>query len=164
MAFNEANVRARILTVIKSVDDYGNAYDYARWLNDWNNLRTLFKTEIDNVAQLRGWTIELADIEQTIETFGVHGDGSVQVDYVYRIRGLMSLDDSEGTEKTFVAHALAVVAALDADSKLHTANYEDGANSNFVSEACSRAPFDHRMFAGVLCHVTEITKRVSEMV
>ncbi len=161
---NEANARARIKTVIDAVGSEGAVHDYQRWLKDWNELRTLFKVTIGSVDQLRGWMVTLQDMTQEEEAFGVQGDGVVHVRYAYKMIGIMSVDDSETTEKTFVTKTLDVVQALDQDAQLNSGNYEDGGNSYFVSEACQRTSFDYRMFAGVLCHYVEIIKVVEEMV
>jgi hypothetical protein len=120
---------------------------------------------ISNENILRGWTVTLASMEQDQQTFGAaHGDGSMLVKYVYRIRAFQAVKDDDASEKAFHAKVLAVIAALDADGNLHTANYEGGSSGYFVSEACVHSGFDYRMFAGVLCHFAEITKEVMEMV
>ncbi len=161
---NEAKARAKIKAIVDVVGDEGNVYDYQRWLTDWNALRTLFKVTVGAADQLRGWTVTLQEMSQEDETFGVQGNATVHVRYTYKIIGIMSVDDSEATEKTFTTKALDVVQALDQDTSLNSATYEDGGSSKFVSESCDRVTFDYRMFAGVLCHYVEIFKVVEEMV
>jgi len=165
MAFNEANARALILAAIKGVTNYGKAYDYERWSKKWADLRTIFMTEIGGSNLLRGWIVTLADMNQEQETFGAaHGDKTNVVSYIYRIRGFQACKDSDASEKTFHALALAIIAAIDSDGGLHTGNYEGGASSKFVSEACVSSGFDYRMFAGIPCHFVDISKVVMEMV
>ena len=161
---NEAKARAKIKAIVDATGDEGSVYDYQRWLTDWNALRTLFKVTVGEVNQLRGWMVTLQDMSQEDETFGVQGNATVHVKYTYKIFGIMSVDDSEATEKTFTTKALDVVQALDQNTDLNSATYEGGGSSKFVSESCDRVSFDYRMFAGVLCHYVEIFKVVEEVV
>jgi hypothetical protein len=162
MAFHETSARARIKTVILTVDSVGDVYDYERYSKKWNTLRSLFTTTSGDVTRLRGWTITLASMEQEATTFGA--SDSTHVIYTYRIRGFEGVDDANATEKSFCALALAVITALDADTLLHSNTYEDGASGKFVSEPSPYASFDYRMFGGVLVHMVEITMKVEEII
>lgn len=72
------------------------------------------------------------------------------------IRGYWGLDDSAATEKAALAKGIAVVDALDGDDTLHNAQYE--------ATLASIERFEPRLFGSVLCHYTEITLSVTEMV
>lgn len=76
--------------------------------------------------------------------------------YLWQIIGIMGLDDSAATQKTFATLAEDVVGALDADGDLHGASYHD-------CGAASLDVFEERLFGSVLCHYAEINLVLSEL-
>jgi len=159
MAYGEATIRAAIKTAIEAATNEGQVHDYERWMDDWAGLLTLFKSTIDGVDQIRGWTITLERMGQ--ELIGMQGGGAadtVLVTYSYRIRGFMSVDDSEATEKTFVALALSLCEQLEAAAGL------TGAVLEREEPVVAECRIDYAMLAGVLCHRAEIMINPQEVV
>jgi hypothetical protein len=169
MAYNEANARAAIKTVLDAVTNIGSTHDYERFADDWDTLISLYQASIGAdpvVEQLRGWNISLAAIEpHEQETFGGPGAaGTVEITYDYRIRGYMAVDDASASEKTFVTLTMSLIADLDAAAALHSSNREDGANGNFYGPPVSSARFDFRVFSDVLVHYVELQQILKEVV
>ncbi len=159
MAYGEATFRAAIKTAIEAAANEGQVHDYERLATDWNELLTLFKSTIGGVDQIRGWTITMERGRQ--EVIGFQGGGTantILVTYDYRIRGMMSVDDSEATEKTFTALVLSICQQLEGNASLTSA----------VLERDTPVVAEWRvfpgMFAGVLCHMAEILVNPQEVV
>jgi hypothetical protein len=159
MAYGEATIRAHLKTVMESVDDIGQVHDYERWLDDWGGLLTLMQTQVDGIDQLRGWFITLESWEQRqIAFMGGGADETRLVQYNYRLRGFMAVDDSEATEKTFAALAFSLADALEADTTLQ------GDVLERETPVVEGGLMDYRMFAGVLCHYFELRVHPQEVV
>lgn len=159
MAYGEATIRAAIKSALQGGTNIGQVHDYERGMEDWAGLLSLFKSTIGGADQIRGWTITMERARQ--EVIGFEGGGTadtILVTYDYRIRGFMSVDDAEATEKTFTALALAVCAALEAASGLTSKVLER--DTPVVAEC----RIDYAMFAGVLCHRAEILCNPQEVV
>ena len=169
MAYNEALARAAIKTVLDAVTNIGATHDYERFADDWETLITLYQVDIGTdpvVSQLRGWNVSLAGIEpHEQETFGGPGaTGTVEINYDYRLRGYMAVDDASGSEKTFVTLTMALITDLDAAATLHSSNTEDGANGSFYGPPVSSGRFDFRTFSDVLVHYVELQQVLKEVV
>jgi len=145
---NEAAQRAAIKTILEGVTDVGNVHDYERWAPDWSSYLDLFKTTIGGTDQIRGWTIT----NERMPSRQVHDSGHRR-DYVWVLRGVMGLDDSAATEKTFRALAEDVIEEFEVDRTLSGVI----TNGAFAADGWpSLAVFEPRLFGTVLCHYAEI--------
>ncbi len=169
VTYHEDLARAAIKTVLDAVTNIGSTHDYERFADDWDDLKAIYQADIGTdpvVPQLRGWNISLASIEpHEQETFGGPGAaGTVEVNYDYRLRGYLAVDDDSASEKTFVTLTMALMANLDAAATLHSSNREDGANGNFYGPPVTSGRFDFRMFSDVLVHYVELQQILKEVV
>jgi hypothetical protein len=159
MAYSETTYRGAIKTALEGVTGIGQVHDYERWNDDWPSLLLQFQSTISGVAQLRGWTITLGQVQQEVITFQGGGfDETILVRYTYRVRGYLALDDSAATEKTFAALVLAVMTALEGSTTLQ------GAVLEREGPVVSLGTIEHRMFAGVLCHYAELMVHPQEVI
>lgn len=150
---SEATIRTAIYNAVNGVTDIGLVYDYERHSNDWGAFLDFFKTTIDSTDQIRGWMIGYRGIAET--------DGSrfttpkrITRKHRFNILGVMGIDDSEATEKTFAALAEDVCDALDSDATVN----------GFMHTTPATLGFDPRPFAGVLVHAAAIVIDVTEAV
>ena len=154
---SEATVRAAIKQVIESVSGYGVCHDYMRWSNDYATLLSMFKVKINGTDQIRGWSIFCEAVNSQWMSFGTIR--KCLVTYHYRLRFIMALDDSVASEKTALAHVLAVADALDKSVTLHSSTYT-------VSEETTglcQVEFGWRLFGSVLCHEAQVVLDVQEI-
>lgn len=148
MAATEVEIRAAIKALVEGVPDIGEVYDYERWAPRWPEYLELFKTSVGGVDQIRGWTIACERMMSVWEAYQFH-----RKTYYYVIRGYLGLDDSEATEKTAFALALAVVGELEQYPRLNGTL----TNGVFADDEWPRIEvFEARMFGDVLCHYAEI--------
>ena len=159
MAYNEMTIRARIVTVLESVTDVGLVYDYSRWAGDWGKTLELFKTTIDGVDQIRGWEVTFRRLQQSVIGFQGGGiDDTILVTYSYRIRGFLSFNDADESEKTMTELALAIVTALEADTVLQ------GEVLDRETPVVAEIIQEERMFAGILCNYVEMLVQPQEVI
>lgn len=159
MAYSETTIRARIKTVLLTVTNIGQVHDYERWADNWDDLLTLFKATVSGEYELRGWTVTLEDVTQEVITFQGGGTtGTVLVNYFYRVRGFLAVNDADASEKTMTALMLAAATALEADATLRSEALEK------ESPVVAAMHQEHRMFAGVLCHYVEMRINPQEVV
>lgn len=152
---SEATVRASIKTLIESVSNVGLVYDLEPFVDSWDMFITRFKTTISTVDMIRGWTISCEAVPaQGFVATGLRNTGN-QYFYDYKIRGYQSFDFETETEKTFLTLAIAVMAAL---------NSGIVSGSVFNADLAQLTSYTPRVFAGVLCHVAEITQIVREQI
>lgn len=151
---SETAIRAALYSAVSDVSNIGTVYDYERWAAEWGTFLTLFKTTITGVPQIRGWEVAyrgfLPARDPQFARQVIHNHSFV-------VQGYMALSDADESEKTFATLALAVVAAIDADSTLHSGVYK-------LTGPASMDIFEPRSFGSVLCHYARITITVSEQV
>ena len=152
---SEAAARTAVYNVVNGVTDKGVCYDYARWSADWSGFLDLFKTTVGAVEQIRGWMVTLRGMDPEPYNMGI---SQTLRTYHFRILGLMGIDDSAATEKTFAALTEDVAEALDAAATLHAQS------AYFFATEATIAVFEPRVFGGVLCHWTEINIDLQEVV
>lgn len=144
---------AQIKSAVEGVPNIGVVRDYLRWWRTDKDFLDLFKTTIGGTEQIRGWTITRDGVpgNDRYATGGQH-----RVTHMFVIRGLLGLQDSTGTEKTFQALIDSVVDALDDTVTL---------GGNVRSAGPATVPtITHREFGTVLCHYCEIHFPVTEHV
>lgn len=141
----EPTIRAAIKTAIQAVSNVGLVYDYQRITTEWDNFLDLFKTTISGSEVIRGWCITMEGMPVDRETYGLSGSHFERT-YNYKVRGYFGVDDSAESEKTALAIAIAVEAAL-------IPPLVSGEPLIYVP---SLDVFEYRIFGGVLCHFAEI--------
>jgi hypothetical protein len=77
----------------------------------------------------------------------------------WRIQGFLTFNDDQNTEETALNLSTSVVNAMNLASSLHNGN------TYFGEQPPARMGiFELRLFAGVLCHYTEISQQLTEAV
>ena len=157
---SEAAIRTAIYNAINGVAQVGLVYDYERHATEWGDFLDLFKSTIGGTAQIRGWMIGYRGI-QSVENSRFSGAGRIARTHRFQVLGVMGIDDSEATEKTFAALAEDVCDALDSDSTLHPSTQS---GQNIMNTAPASFGFDPSPFAGILVHAAAITIEVTESI
>jgi hypothetical protein len=159
LANTVAEIRADILGVLNTLDaasNIGVVHDYERWALHWDNVLTILRDPTDGVV--RSWMIAYRGASPepmgTFYSTVPDQDRSLSV-RVHRwlVRGVLAVDDSAASEKTFATTTETICNALDADPDLHNQEKYWG---DPPTEPVSLDAFEIRTFTGVLCHVAEI--------
>lgn len=141
-------IRAAIKAKIETVADVGVVHEYERYSKERSKLKALYESGVP--ARLFGWHIRRVSTREFLEDIArwrvVHG---------WRIRGFMSIDDADATEKLFDARVEAIRDAFRTDDSL--------GNLIFTcidpqSNEAGIQVIDHRpvLFCDVLCHHAEL--------
>jgi hypothetical protein len=147
----EATIRTAIYNTVNGVSNIGKVYDYERHAVDWSDFLDLFKTTIGGTTQIRGWMVGYRGIPTAENiTFGV--EKRVTRTHRFQILGVMAIDDSEASEKTFAALSEDVCDALSSNATLQ----------GFSAVSVPVLGFDPSPFAGILVHAAAITLEVTE--
>lgn len=154
---SEAAIRATIYSAINAVLNVGKVYDYERHATEWGDFLDLFKTTIEGTEQIRGWMIGYRGIiTAERETFRPGSKSGISRTHRFNILGVMGIDDSLESEKTFAALAQTVCDALDNDDTLH--------GSLYLNATPAAMGFDPSPFAGILVHAAAINIDVIEAI
>lgn len=154
---SESAIRSAIYNAVNGVSNVGLVYDYERHANDWGAFLDFFKTTIGGTDQIRGWMVGYRGIREAKPQTFVPGKSGNERIHQFQILGVMGIDDSEATEKTFAALAEDVCDALDDAVALH-------AKGTFPNAAPVTMGFDPRPFAGILVHAVAIAIDVTESI
>ena len=154
---SEATIRAAIYAAVNGVTNKGLVYDYERYSNEWGTFLDLFKTTISGTPQIRGWMVGYRGILEAGNNTFIPGKTATQRTHRFQILGVMAIDDSAGSEKTFAALAEDVCDALDSAAALHV-------KGTFPQAIPVTMGFDPSPFAGVLVHAAAIVIDVTEIV
>jgi len=149
---SEATIRAAIYNAVNGVSNVGKVYDYRRHSVDWSSFLDLFKTTISNTSQLRGWMVGYRGFPEVEATRLTKIDKRITRSHRFEVMGIMAIDDSAATEKTFAALAEDVCDALDSDATLQA----------YMHVSPASLTFDPAPFAGVLVHAAMIVLDVTE--
>lgn len=153
---SEATIREAIYEAIRDVSQAGIVHDYERHVTDWDSFLELFRSNVAGQSQVRGWMIGYRGMPIANQlTFNMAANAGTERTHRFRVIGIMAINDSDESEKTFAALAEDICDALDSDSALHTARLN--------ALPCTLA-FDSRPFADVLVHGAIINVDVVEMV
>lgn len=90
-----ATTLAAIKTLMESVTNIGNVFDYVRWNKDWPITLSLIKVATPAPAHIRFWDISRKSTPEEEKTSRTN----LRL-HTFQIRGFISLDDSTATEKT----------------------------------------------------------------
>ena len=135
-----ADIRARIVANLQSVDGIGPVYGYERMPRDWKRFLDLFKT---GHGKINGW---MATRRKTPAQWA--GFPTVERNHLWVMRGVYGLNDEEASELAFQAQIEAIQAVFENDGEL--------GGTVLRSEPVQVATVEHRMFANVLCHWAEL--------
>lgn len=150
---SESAIRAAIYSAVSGVTDVGKVYDYERYSKEWGDFLDLFQTTIGGTSQIRGWMIGYRGIPESVGG-RFTTPNRISRKHSFNILGVMGIDDSEESEKTFAALAEDVCDALDSDATINA----------FAGVSLATLSFDPRPFAGVLVHAAVIVLEVTEFV
>ncbi len=149
-----ATIRAAIYSAVNGVSNIGKVYDYERHSNDWSDFLDKFKTTIGGTNQIRGWMVGYRGITEAEGGRFTAPGGRISRKHRFQILGVMGIDDSEATEKTFAALAEDVCDALDSDDTIH----------GYLGSSPAMLGFDPKPFAGLLVHAAAIVIDVTEAI
>lgn len=146
-------LRTAAETALNTVSDIGVVFDRLRVFTTKTELETNCDATIDEVRQIRFWTVTCGPLAREDAYFG----NNIDKTYNLIIRGYLGLDDSADTELTLITLAESVMDALDANTTL---NDMDGGGP-YESER-AQMPQGHQVveYGGVLCNHVEIVKQV----
>lgn len=151
---SEAGIRAAIDTIVSAVTSVGQVHDYLRWTASIEDFESVFKTTIGSTDQVCAWMIRYDGFTAERDQFRAGGKEGINRVHQFAIVGIMGVDDSAGTEKTFAALVEAIANALDDAETIRAGTY-------FEADP-AQARVEYRTVAGVLCHYAEVTQKVWE--
>lgn len=159
-----AQMRADIKSVLTTLDassNIGVVHDYERWGLQLSDLLDILLDPTDD--KIRSWMIVYQGFTTSLEAYDYSQiettSKSITVrDHRWMIRGVWGLDDTNASEKSFATLVETLVNALDANETLHD---QDRYWGDTPTSPASCETFEVRNFAGVLCHVAEITLTIS---
>ncbi len=154
---SESAIRTAIYNAVNGVSNVGKVYDYERYSNEWDTFLGFFKTTIGGTTQVRGWMVGYRGIREASKQQFLPGSktGITRI-HRFQVLGVMGIDDSEATEKTFAALAEDVCDALDGDGTLHSSTY--------LGVPPVTMGYDPAPFAGILVHAAAINVEVAEAI
>ncbi len=143
-------IRAAIANKIQGVDAQIAVHDYERYTKQYSDLIAMYKAGDPAAPRLNGYHVRNVGTRETIVD---SGRGSIW--HRWRIRGFMSLDDADETEKLFDNQIEAIRDAFRIDDdlgKLVLTCIDDKSGEAGI-QLLEQKPV---MFAGVLCHSAEL--------
>lgn len=146
---SQSTILAKIKSTLEGVTDIGQVHDYVRWNADWSDMLTMFRDS--STAQIRFW-----DITRKRTAEEARSGRTNYRTHIFRIRGFMSLDDSESTEKTFQDLIEQVVAVF--------RNQPTLGGVALTVEPLQVDNVDHAVVTDILCHMVESTISIVEKV
>ena len=150
-------IRTAIYNAVNGVTNVGKVYDYERHSSDWGEFLDMFKTTISATAEIRGWMVGYRGIRESDKRqFLPNSKTGVTRVHRFQILGVMGIDDSASSEKTFATLAESVCDALDGDATLQSNTY--------LGVSPAMLGFDPRPFAGILVHAAAIVIDVTEAI
>lgn len=148
---SEATARADIHDVLLTVDQIGEVHSYERLVTDWSKFLDLFKSKDGGTDQIRGCMLAYRGFDPEI----VGAAGCDLRHHRFTIFHFLSINDEAETEKDAAALAEDICNKLDRDPTLRGIAY-------YGRSPATLSVFEPRMFGGVLCHYSEISKVVAE--
>ncbi len=147
-------IRDYLATQIASIPEVGIVHDYHRYSTNLTDLKNLCKYR----DSIRVWMItrEAAPATPAADDEQADGGNVYRVTHVFLIRGYTQVEDGQASELTHHDLCEQIVEKLDGD-------YSLGKNAPFGSSPVSLRRTNHVMFAGVLCHHSELVLEVYEV-
>ena len=144
-------IRSAIKTKLEGVADVGVVHDYERFTTEQAKFRELYVAGAAGNQRVKGWNIRRA---ATRETF-IDLNRWVVV-HTWRIRGFMSIEDAEATEKTFDNLIEAFRDAVRVNPTLTAEPDHSEAITDEERAGVQVTDSGPVMFAGVLCHSAQL--------
>lgn len=139
-------IRAALKTKITGIAGSGVVHDYERFAQEQSKFKTLY---LDTAAsRIHGWHIRRAATREKHLAVGRY-----LVEHTWHVRGFMSLDDADATEKTFDIEVEAFRDAIREDDTLGTLIASMITEEQAGAQVLDSGPV---MFAGVLCHAVRM--------
>lgn len=151
---SEAAIRTAIYNAINGVSNVGQVYDYERYSNDYTATLSLYKTTLGGTDQIRGWMVGYRGITEAQGGRFTAPGGRITRTHRFQVLGVMGLQDSEATEKTFAAVAEDVCDALDSDTTIH----------GYLGSSPAVMSYEPASFAGILVYAAAIVIDVTEAI
>lgn len=144
-------IRAAIAAKVAGVANIGRVHDYQRYEANLGALAALYRTNVNNIGQVRGWHVTHTSTREDSNALGRY-----TVTHDWQVRGFMSLDDVAASEKTFDDLVEAVRDAFRSDENLGGLVSSTVVDDQAGVQADEIAPV---MFCGVLCHAARLSLR-----
>lgn len=154
---NYSVILSNLTTLVAGVSGIANVHAYQRHVADWSAMLALFKRTVTtgtppnevSVSTFHGWTVSRSDATEEWLT-----NREVVRVHIFKIRGVLGVQDSAATEDTFNDLIEAISDASRADFPTNT--------TAEWHEAIQWPVIDYRVFNGVLCHYCEGIAKVRE--
>lgn len=160
MANTVAVIRTDIYNVLTTLDasnNIGLVHDYERWALQWEDVLSVLRDPVDEIV--KSWMVVYQGFVPVPEASFFSQDYDYNKSLTVRahrflVRGVYAVDDANESEKTFATLTETVINALDSDETLHDQDRYWGDPPMLPAELSA---FEIRSFAGVLCHIAEIS-------
>lgn len=147
MTASVETLRAAIKAKLLAVADIGQVHDYERYLKDQSKLASLYASTAQVGNRIYGWYLRrVRTAEQLVDA------GRNYEDHFWRLRGFMSLDDGDASEKKFDIQIEAIRDAFRADLTLGGICETHFKEANGEQAGLQLEESEPVLFAGVLCH------------
>jgi hypothetical protein len=143
-------IRTKIAEKIFQLDHSVAVHEYERYAKALSDLVAMYKSGDAASPRLHGWHIRNIATREKRE-----GVGRWTIWHTWRMRGFMSLDDADATEKLFDAYIESIQVTFRDDETLGGLVFNcdaPGAETTGVQKLEARPV----LFAGVLCHSAEL--------
>lgn len=150
-----AGARTAIVATLQAVPDIGRVHAWERYAARQEGLRALYVYSTPEGEQLRGWFVRRLANRRTR-----NGAGRVRVTTTWQLRGLMAVQDEAASELAFDALIDAIGSAFEADLTLGGTVESTLFEREVGAQLTASGPV---MFAGVLCHMADITLTTEHM-
>lgn len=146
-----AQLRAAIKAKVVAVANMGQVHDYERFVKEPSKLAQLYKSSAQTGDRIYGWHIRRTQTVERLTDVGRNYE-----DHAWRLRGFMSLDDADATEKKFDDQIELMRDAFRADLTLGglcDTHFKE-ANGNVAGLQLEES--EPVLFCGVLCHAAKL--------
>ena len=151
MTTSVATLRAAIKAKILTVAGMGVVNDYERYAKDQSKLSAAYASAAQAGQRIYGWYIRRVRTAELLIDVGRNYE-----DHAWRIRGFMSLDDTDATEKKLDDQIEAMRAAFRADPTLGGICETTFREANGNQAGLQLEESEPVLFAGVLCHAARL--------
>lgn len=146
-----AQIRAAIKAKLAGVANIGVVHDYERFAARENDFQALYK-DVPS-GRLLGWNFSRASTAELDLN-----NREVRRIHSWSIRGLMSMDDADASEKLFDTLVESVATAFRADPTLGgLCDANKNLDQDFGPSGIQIDATEPVMFAGILCHRARLT-------
>ncbi len=145
--YDDVNIHIRD-AIKNGITDYGTIHTHRRYSSDWSKFINHFKCTVKGKEQYRAWIVTIAEDSPIIPEIAM-SDTVIRV-WNFIVIGILGIEDSSGSEKTFWNMVESVIDVLDNASTI-----SHGEVPGSVGPVAARL-YNMRMFGSVGCHYVEI--------